>query len=229
VRISEAAGQQPYSDFHARMGLGMVHLLKGELDDATAGLEYALRVARDGGLLVMASSAQVYLGYAYLMAGDPGRALDTLEDARALGNRTGHLAFHLHAGALLAEARISSGEGEQAEALARQAIDLCRSHNQRGYQADALRILGETLAARGRLDVEPAASCYTQALTLAGELGMQPLAARCHFGLGRLHAHAGERTRALEHLAGAMTMFRNMGMHFWLEKAERALEEINAR
>ena len=77
--------------------------------------------------------------------------------------------------------------------------------------------------------MEPAASYYAQALTLAGELAMQPLAARCHFGLGRLHARAGERTRALEHLAGAMTMFRNMGMSFWLDKAESALEEINAR
>jgi class 3 adenylate cyclase/tetratricopeptide (TPR) repeat protein len=225
LRISEALGQQPYSDFHAWFALGIVHLLKGELGNATAGLEHALRVARGGGLLVMASSAQVYLGDAYLLAGDTDRALDALEQTVALGQRLGQLAFHLHAGALLAEARIASGELEQAEALALRALDLCRQHHQRGYEADALRILGELCFARQLLDLEQAVSYYGHALALAGELGMRPLVARCHFGLGRLYRRAGERALAHEHLSAAAAMFRDMGMQFWLESAETALSE----
>ena len=222
LRISDALGQQPYSDFHARWGLGLVHLLKADLDDATASLEHALRVARGGDLPLMASAAQVFLGYAYLLAGHTDRGLDTMKEAVALGHRIGHLAFQLHAGALLAEAFITSGELEQAEGLASRALDLCRRHHQRGYEADALRILGELCLARQRLDLAQAVSYYEQALTLAGELGMRPLAARCHFGLGRLYKRAGERALAQEALGTATTMFRALGMQFWLEQAETA-------
>jgi hypothetical protein len=38
-------------------------------------------------------------------------------------------------------------------------------------------------------------------------------------GLGTLHLRVGEETRAREHLTTAVTMYREMGMTFWLEKA----------
>ncbi len=226
LRISDALGQQPYSDFHARLGLGIVQLVKAEIDDATSTLEHAVGVARGGGLPLMESAAQVYLGYAYLLGGATDRALETLELARALADRIGFSAFNLHAAALLAEARITSGEIEQAEALALRALDLCRRHNQRGYEADALRILGELFVARQRIDLDQARFYYMRALALAGELGMQPLVGRCHFGLGRLYRRAGERAPAQQHLRTATAMFRDMGMQFWLEKAESALKDL---
>jgi hypothetical protein len=39
-------------------------------------------------------------------------------------------------------------------------------------------------------------------------------------GLGRLYRHAGDGARAREHLATAAVLYREMGMGFWLEKAE---------
>ena len=41
------------------------------------------------------------------------------------------------------------------------------------------------------LEVEPAAAAYQQAITLAEELGMRPLQAHCHLGLGSLYARTG--------------------------------------
>jgi hypothetical protein len=49
---------------------------------------------------------------------------------------------------------------------------------------------------------------------------MRPLAAHCHFGLGTLYRCVGDRARAGEHLALAATMYREMDMRFWLERAE---------
>ena len=40
-------------------------------------------------------------------------------------------------------------------------------------------------------DVESAAGRLRQALTLADELGMRPLVAHCHLGLGALYARTG--------------------------------------
>jgi hypothetical protein len=60
-------------------------------------------------------------------------------------------------------------------------------------------------------------------MTLAGELGMRPLVAHCHFGLGTICRRTGDRVKADEHLVSASTMYREMGMTFWLEKAEAVL------
>ena len=49
---------------------------------------------------------------------------------------------------------------------------------------------------------------------------MRPLVAHCHLGLGKLNRRMGKRHQAQEHLATAITMFREMDMRFWLEKAE---------
>jgi hypothetical protein len=50
---------------------------------------------------------------------------------------------------------------------------------------------------------------------------MRPLVAHCHLGLGKLYRRTGNRQEVLEHLATAMTMYREMDMRrFWLEKAE---------
>ena len=51
---------------------------------------------------------------------------------------------------------------------------------------------------------------------------MRPLVAHCHLGLGKLYRRTGKRAKAQEHLTTATTMYREMDMGFWLEKAEAA-------
>jgi hypothetical protein len=48
--------------------------------------------------------------------------------------------------------------------------------------------------------------------------------AHCHLGLGKLSRRTGKRGRAQEHLTTATTMYREMGMTYWLEKAEAAFD-----
>ena len=67
---------------------------------------------------------------------------------------------------------------------------------------------------------EDAEGYYREALALADTLGMRPLAAHCHLGLGRLYRRTGDGAKAHEHLTTATTMYREMGMGFWLAKAE---------
>ena len=44
--------------------------------------------------------------------------------------------------------------------------------------------------------------------------------AHCHFGLGKLYRRTGQRPEAQEHLTTATSMYREMGMTEWREKAE---------
>ncbi len=60
-------------------------------------------------------------------------------------------------------------------------------------------------------------------MVLASELGMRPLVAHCHLGLGELYRRTGDHVKAHEHLTTASAMYREMDMRFWLEKAETEL------
>lgn len=59
-------------------------------------------------------------------------------------------------------------------------------------------------------------------MTMAQELGMRPLVAHCHRGLGQIQRRAGRPEQAHEHLATAATMYREMAMSHWLEPAPAA-------
>jgi hypothetical protein len=48
----------------------------------------------------------------------------------------------------------------------------------------------------------------------------RPFVAHCHLGLGKLYRRTDKREEAQEHLVTATTMYREMGMTYWLEKAE---------
>ena len=55
---------------------------------------------------------------------------------------------------------------------------------------------------------------------------MRPLLAHCHVGLGKLYRRTDKREDAREHLTTATTMYREMGMTYWVEQAEAALREL---
>ena len=54
---------------------------------------------------------------------------------------------------------------------------------------------------------------------------MVPLGGHCHLGLGKLYQGTGKLEQAQEHLTTATTMYREMGMRLWLEKAEAELKD----
>ena len=100
--------------------------------------------------------------------------------------------------AQLSEVYLLAGRLEDARQHAAQALDLARQYQQRGNQAWALWLLGESTARQASPDVEPTAGHYRQALALAEELGMRPLQAHCHHGLGTLYARQASRNRPVQ-------------------------------
>jgi hypothetical protein len=61
-------------------------------------------------------------------------------------------------------------------------------------------------------------------VALATQHGMRTLVGHCHLGLGTLYRRMDKREQAQEHLATATTMYREMGMTYWLERAEAGLK-----
>jgi hypothetical protein len=86
-----------------------------------------------------------------------------------------------------------------------------------------LRLRGEIYSHDYLLDCEKAEASYRGAMAVASELGMSPIMAQSHLGLGTLYRRTGQRDVASMHLGVALGMFREMDMTWWLEKAEAEL------
>ena len=61
------------------------------------------------------------------------------------------------------------------------------------------------------------------------KLGMRPLQAHCHHGLGTLYAKLGQPEQARTELSTAIDLYRGMLMTFWLPQAEAALAQVEGR
>jgi len=103
---------------------------------------------------------------------------------------------------------------QEAAQLAGRALDFARTHKKRGHEAWALRHLGEIAAHQDPVEIEPAAQHYRQALALADELGMRPLQAHCHRGLGMLYTRIGQREQARTALSTAIEMYTDNSMMY---------------
>jgi tetratricopeptide (TPR) repeat protein len=119
-----------------------------------------------------------------------------------------------------------AGRGDEAWQYARQALDLVRQHKARGHEALALHQLGAVHAHTDPPDVAQTEAHYQQALALANELGMRPLQAHTHRGLGILYMKIGRWEQAREELSAAIALYRAMEMQFWLPQAEAALAQV---
>jgi len=113
-----------------------------------------------------------------------------------------------------------SGRFDEAAGCAREALALTRRLGARASEAHSLCLVGDIASAAGADDAERS---YREALSLADELGMRPLVAHCHFGLGKLYRRTGKREQAQKHLTTATSMYREMGMTYWLEAETRQL------
>jgi class 3 adenylate cyclase/tetratricopeptide (TPR) repeat protein len=206
--------------------LGHLYLAKGNLEHAIRVFDQGLALCRASGNRTWLRVTAAGLGSAYTLQGRlaEGRAL--LEEAISEGTRTGALLNHAYRVAWLSEICRRAGCGDEAWQHARQALDLARQLKERGHEALALYQLGVVHAHADSPDAEQAEAHYQQALALAEALGMRPLVAHCHLGLGRLYGQTGQREQARAALTTAIELYRSMDMTFWLPQAEAALAQI---
>jgi class 3 adenylate cyclase/tetratricopeptide (TPR) repeat protein len=222
VQIAEAA-DHPFTLYQGLIDLGRAHLRRGNLLRATRVLERGLDLCRRWEIAVGTPNVAATLGAAYALAGRADEALPLVAGAvKEFRSRQNHLRpalILLCAGMTY----LSAGRIDEAASHAREALELTRRLKARASEAHALCLAGDVAATGGAEDTE---GYYREALALAGELGMRPLVAHCHLGPGKLYGRTGKRDQAQEHLTIATTMYRDMGMTYWLEKAESEMRGL---
>jgi transcriptional regulator with AAA-type ATPase domain/tetratricopeptide (TPR) repeat protein len=220
LTTAEALGDQ-FIIVNALASLGLLHLVKGDLQKATPLLERTLELnqaTRDQSVIVWIGAV---LGHGYALQGRSREAVTLLERSVTLNLSTKVLVcYHSFFVGLLGEAYLLDQRPEPALERALLALEISRRQGERGQEAHALKLLGDIASHHASPDEATAHSHYREALALADELSMRPLVAHCHLGLGKLYQSTGKREKACGHLATATTMYREMDMRFWLEQTE---------
>jgi tetratricopeptide (TPR) repeat protein len=213
----------------ASWGLGLLSLYQGDLHRALPRLERAVSLCQDAGFLIYFPLMAAALGAAYTRFGRGTDAVPLLTQAMEQTTTADMAGFQALCGLPLGEAQLLAGRLREAQALAERALALAREHQERGHQAYALRLLGDIATHRDPPEVEEADTHYREALALANELGMRPLQAHCHYGLGMLYCEIDRREQARAELSAAIALYRSMAMTFWLPQAEAVLARVEGR
>jgi len=215
LRIAQAL-EHPYGLYHGYLAVGTVHSFKGDAGPAISALEHAVRIAMESSMPWMATASVGDLGHAYLLADRAGDAVALLRERIETIGQDGNVFLPLCL-FVLAHASLLEGRVEEAGSAASRAVEVARRYEQRGSEAHGLAVLGLIAAQNGSPEAE---QYYRSALALADELGMRPLLAHCHLGLGQLYRRTGKHEEARQRLTTAATMYREMDMRFYLEQAE---------
>jgi class 3 adenylate cyclase/DNA-binding winged helix-turn-helix (wHTH) protein/tetratricopeptide (TPR) repeat protein len=210
----------------ASYGLGRLFLSQGDLSRALPLLERAVGICQDANLPAYFPVTTAALGAAYTLGGRVADAVALLTQAIEQLIATEQVNAQTLCRLALIEAQVLARRLDEAHTLAAWTLAHACERQERGNEAYALRLLGDIAARCEPPEVEQAAAHYQQALALADELGMRPLQAHCHCGLGMLYVATGQQAQARTELATAIAMYQSMEMTFWLPQAEAALAQV---
>jgi tetratricopeptide (TPR) repeat protein len=225
LRLAEEA-EHPYGLAQACGAVGYVYLRQGTLPQAIGVLERGRACSEAVHLPLITRLCTARLGAAYALAGCVHEGLPLLERALEQAMTPQRPLLYPLLALRLGEGYMLAGRVAEAMPLGQQALEVAQSQEQQGYQAYALRLLGDVVAHGHPPEIAQATTYYHQALVLAEALGMRPLQAHCHQGLGTLYVETGQREQARAELSTASEMYHAMAMQLWLSQAEAALAQM---
>jgi tetratricopeptide (TPR) repeat protein len=226
LRIAEV-DERPSSIVFACYGLGLTCLYRGELQRAITTLERGWELCQTANVRTFFLPTVASLGYTYALSGRVAEAQALLKQVAA-HSLTQNI-FGVLWAVLSGAAHLLTGRPEDAMTLATYALERSRTYKEHGHQAEALRLLGDIAMHRDPPEIEQAESYYQQALALADELGMRPLQAHCHRGLGTLYSQTGQSEQARAELSTAIEMYRDMEMTFWQPETEATFVALESQ
>jgi tetratricopeptide (TPR) repeat protein len=225
IKIAEEL-DHPVSLIYVNCSLGVLFLMRGETDKAIPLLERALRICQSASIPVYVPFVASRLGAAHLFAGRVSEGLPYLEQGVENLPTVGRVGFLSLSMVWLGQGYLLSGRLADASDLAERALQLSRTHKERGHEAWALKLLGDVALGHNPPKTQQAESHYRHAFAVSLELGMRPLRAHCHLSLGELYRQIEQGDKAQKELSTAIDLYRSMEMTAALRDAEIALAKI---
>ena len=204
---------------------GYVCNLKGEGKDGIKHCQNAIKYAEEAQILIMLGLLWTGVGWGYYLLGELETALEHAD--KALKIQTDGIPFKLSITYwLLCIVHIDLGNLEDARNWGEKCLKLSQEYSEADTEALSHILLGRILG-----KVDPSQSGKAEEYILHGikildEWNMKAFLSEGYFFLGELYADTGQKEKALEHLKKAETMFKEMGMDYWLRRTLEVLERL---
>jgi len=189
----------PSSLAHAAWWSATLHQFRREPDACRELCDLTLRIAQEQGSKIF-MMCPLLLGWVLFDAGKVSEGLQHMERAVNSKRQRSHRFYYDYELLVFAEALLKGGEPERALEIVEEALEFINKSQNRVFEAEALRVKGECLAARdmGGTDAE---TWLANAMATAVRQGALSLELRAATGLARLSSGRGRRDEAHDQLA----------------------------
>jgi tetratricopeptide (TPR) repeat protein len=203
-----------------------VYNAKGNGQNAVQHAQNALRNMEDAQVPLLIGAACSALGWGHYFLGDLDTCRRHAERAIEITNKTGISLYLSLAHWLLGVVSIHLGDVKNAQMCIELSLRLAQENNEKWVKGLAMIWMGKSLREANISQNQAAESSILQGIEILKEIRSRPYISMGYLLLGELYVDKGHMEKALESLKKAEGMFQEMGMDYWLAKAQNSLKGL---
>ncbi len=200
--------------------------MKGDGQRAADHLRKAVRHLEESQTLLFLGQAWAWLGYAQCLMGHTKTAVDLTEKGLKMHTDLGMSFWRSMTHWLSGLAHFEHGDMEKAKTHADLALNFSLENNEKVVEGASRVLLGRVRARTDPKHIEAAEEHVLKGIGLLKELGIAPMYSTGYLWLGEVYSESGRREESLANLQKAESMFQEMGMDYWLGKAQEVLARL---
>jgi tetratricopeptide (TPR) repeat protein len=208
------------------MQYGYFYDFKGEWEPSKEHFEKGIKHSEDAKWILGSAMSWGGLGYVCAMLGDPETGKRHAEKGLKIHRDSGVEMFlslvHCHLGRI----HLDLGDLKNAQSLAEEALRLSQKNNEKAIEGWSWLFLGMITGKTEPLLINKAQGCILKGIEICKQLKLKTYFSLGHLYLGQLYLNGGEKEKALKNLKEAEGMFQEMGMDYWLGKAQEVLGKL---
>jgi tetratricopeptide (TPR) repeat protein len=203
-----------------------VLVFKGEGEKAVGHCRNSIEHSKNIGWITILSQAWTVLGYSHYLLGELDRAREAVSRGLKIQEDSGIEAMLSLHYCILAMIHFDQGDLEEALRCAEKALALSAKNNERRYEGLSRIWIGKCLGSKEKAQYGQGERFIVEGCDILKELCVRPAMAQGHFHLGEVYRNCGEKSKALEAILKAKSMFTEMEMDYWTAKAQGALASL---
>jgi class 3 adenylate cyclase/tetratricopeptide (TPR) repeat protein len=205
---------------------GVLLVIKGDGKGAIDHLQNGIKFLEKSQTLVFLGQAWCWLALSHCLMGESKVAAELSEKGLKMHTDLDMPFWRSMCNWLCAYAHFEHGDVQEAKTHAELALKFSLENNERAWQGLSRILLGRVLAKTEPNQIEIGEHDILQGIGLLEELKLPCFSGYGYLWLGGAYAESGRTEEALETLKKAETMFQEMGMHYWLGKAQGMLASL---
>jgi class 3 adenylate cyclase/tetratricopeptide (TPR) repeat protein len=200
--------------------------VKGDGGKAKEHLENAIKDMEASHTSLLLGPAWAWLGFAHCLLAHHELAVELTEKGLRMHTELGMAHLRSWCYWCCSFAHLEAKNMEQARTHADLALRIALENNEAHFQSISKMLFGLALVKTEPRRVAEAEESILQGINMSGELGLRALSSWGYLFLGEAYAVSGRKEEALENLKKAESMFQEMGMDYWLGKAQEELKRL---